>query len=65
MTIKLKIATENESEEWDKLVESSPHGTVFHTWKWAYFSEKKSFATLKLVKIAYFKLLNLCVPKYS
>lgn len=36
----IKIACENDSEEWDKIVENSPHGTIFHTWKWLKLVEK-------------------------
>jgi len=30
--ITLKRIREDEADRWDKLVDSSPHGTVFHTW---------------------------------
>ena len=40
--IELKIANEKDAEEWDKLVENSPHGTIFHTWKWLKIMEKHS-----------------------
>ena len=40
MTIELKIAGEKDSEKWDELVASSPHGTIFHTWKWLKIVEK-------------------------
>ena len=42
MTIDIKIATDSDSKEWDKLVDSSPHGTIFHTWKWLKIMEKHS-----------------------
>lgn len=46
MTIDLKIASEKDAEEWDALVEASPHGTIFHTWKWLNVMEKHSTKTL-------------------
>ena len=46
MTIELKIADEKDAEEWDKLVESSPHGTIFHTWKWLKIAEKHTNSKL-------------------
>ena len=46
MTIELKIAGEKEAEEWDTLVESSPHGTLFHTFKWLKIMEKHSGSKL-------------------
>ena len=46
MTIDLKIASEKDAEEWDTLVESSPHGTLFHTWKWLKIMEKNSGSKL-------------------
>lgn len=46
MTIEIKIASEKEAEEWDKLVDSSPHGTIFHTWKWLKIAEKHTNSKL-------------------
>ena len=46
MTIELKIASEKNAEEWNKLVESSPHGTIFHTWKWLKIAEKHTNSKL-------------------
>ena len=46
MTIELKIASEKDAEEWNKLVESSPHGTIFHTWKWLKIAEKHTNSKL-------------------
>ena len=34
MSVELNIVSEKDAEEWDRLVDSSPHGTIFHTWKW-------------------------------
>lgn len=46
MPIEIKIAKEEDREEWNKLVESSPHGTIFHTWKWLKIMEKHSWMNL-------------------
>ena len=40
MTLNLKIAEEEDSELWDELVEGSPHGTIFHNWKFLKIMEK-------------------------
>jgi len=40
MTITLKIAKKEDKELWDNLVEKSPHGTIFHTWKFLKIIEK-------------------------
>jgi len=40
MTIELKIIEEPNSNEWDNVVSSSPHGTIFHTWKWLKIVER-------------------------
>lgn len=42
MGIELKIAGEEDSVLWDKIVESSPQGTLFHTWKCLKIIEKHS-----------------------
>ncbi len=36
----IKIADESDSKNWDKIVENSPHGTIFHNWKWLKIVEK-------------------------
>ena len=46
MTIEIKIVDEKDAEEWNKLVESSPHGTIFHTWKWLKIVEKHTSSKL-------------------
>lgn len=40
--MELKIATDTDAELWDSLVEQSPNGTLFHTWKWLKLIEKYS-----------------------
>lgn len=42
----LKIATDKDAEEWNKLVESSPYGTIFHTWNWLKIVEKHTKSKL-------------------
>lgn len=41
--MEIEIAKEEDREEWDKLVEASPHSTIFHTWKWLKIMEKHSW----------------------
>ena len=40
--VELKIAKKEDAEEWDRIVKTSPHGTLFHTWKWLKITEKHS-----------------------
>jgi len=42
MVIELKIATEEDAILWDSIVESSPHGTLFHKWNCLKIIEKYS-----------------------
>lgn len=42
MGIELKVANEDDARMWDKIVESSPHGTLFHTWNCLKIIEKYS-----------------------
>jgi len=44
--VELKVAKEEDAELWDRLVESSPHGTIFHTWKWLKIAEKHTNSKL-------------------
>ena len=46
MEIDLRIAGEDGAAVWDKIVDSSPHGTIFHTWKWLKITEKHSRSRL-------------------
>ena len=46
MAIAIKIASEKDAREWNRIVENSPHGTIFHTWKWLKIAEKYSRAKL-------------------
>ena len=45
MGFNLKIADEDDALLWDKIVTSSPQGTLFHTWKWLKIVQKHSKAT--------------------
>jgi hypothetical protein len=40
MEIELKIAQDNDAQLWDRIVDSSPQGTLFHSWKWLKIAEK-------------------------
>jgi Acetyltransferase (GNAT) domain len=40
MTVELQIAGDDEREVWDEVVAASPHGTIFHTWKWLKIAER-------------------------
>jgi hypothetical protein len=42
MELELKIATEEDAGLWDKIIESSPQSTIFHTWKCLKIIEKHS-----------------------
>jgi len=44
--VELKVGREEDAELWDRLVESSPHGTIFHTWKWLKIAEKHTNSRL-------------------
>lgn len=37
------VASEKDQNIWDELVNSSPNGTLFHTWKWLKIMEKHNF----------------------
>jgi hypothetical protein len=43
--MELKIATETDQQMWDSIVDRSPNGTLFHTWKWLKLMEK--YSTMK------------------
>jgi hypothetical protein len=40
--MELKIASETDHQLWDTIVERSPNGTLFHTWKWLKLMEEYS-----------------------
>ena len=40
--MELKIATDQDQQKWDEIVERSPNGELFHTWKWLKLMEEYS-----------------------
>jgi hypothetical protein len=40
MTVEIHISNTDEAEKWDAIISKSPHGTLFHTWKWLQIAEK-------------------------
>ena len=40
MEITIKIAGEEDKAAWNKIVEESAHGTIFHLWEWIKIAEK-------------------------
>ena len=38
----LKIATDQDAQKWDEVVECSPNGELFHTWRWLKLIEEHS-----------------------
>jgi len=46
MPIEIKVAGNDDAALWDRLVGSSPHGTIFHTWKWLKIAEKHTNSKL-------------------
>lgn len=42
MSLQLKIITEVDSVEWDNIVATNAHGTIFHRWKWLKIVEKNT-----------------------
>jgi hypothetical protein len=46
MTVETHIAYDNDAREWDTIISNSPHGTLFHYWKWLKITEKHTQSTL-------------------
>ncbi len=40
MTIEIKLANEIDSAQWDRIIDDSAIGTIFHKWKWLRIVEK-------------------------
>jgi CelD/BcsL family acetyltransferase involved in cellulose biosynthesis len=40
MTVEIRLAKDDDAEEWDTIISQSPHGTIFHQWKWLKIAEK-------------------------
>lgn len=64
MAVELKIAEEADAEMWDKIVESSPHGTLFHTWKCLKIIEKYSKTKLYPVMVVKGIVPIGCIPLF-
>ena len=46
MTIEIRMASNADAEEWDRIISESPHGTLFHHWNWLKITEKHTRSTL-------------------
>ena len=46
MTFDIKVAEECNKDKWNEVVALSPHGTIFHTWKWLKIVEKQTDSIL-------------------
>lgn len=46
MAPEIVVAQDGDAPLWDKIVEESPHGTIFHTWDWLKISEKHTSSRL-------------------
>ena len=42
MSITIRTADEGQQQEWDDIVLSASHGTIFHTWKWLKIVQKQT-----------------------
>lgn len=40
MIVEIRIANDDDAKEWDMIISQSPHGTIFHQWKWLKIAEK-------------------------
>jgi len=40
MTFEIRIATNEDAEEWDAIISKSPNGTLFHRWDWLKITQK-------------------------
>lgn len=46
MTVEIRVAQDEDAEEWDNMVSNSPHGTLFHSWNWLKITEKHTQSKL-------------------
>jgi len=46
MTIEIRMANNDDANEWDSIVSESPQGTIFHHWNWLKIAEKYTHSTL-------------------
>ena len=44
--MEIAIATGQDAAEWDRIVDESSHGTIFHTWRWLKIVEKHTGTAL-------------------
>ena len=44
--IEIRVILEEEAGEWDDLVNKSPQGSIFHTWRWLKIVEKHTNSKL-------------------
>jgi hypothetical protein len=49
--MKLVIAEDNDRQQWDDIVDCSPNGSIFYTWKWVKLLEKHS--TMRIAGVTY------------
>jgi len=40
MMVEIRIAQDADKKEWDRIISESPHGTIFHEWKWLEIIQK-------------------------
>jgi hypothetical protein len=40
MTVEIRVASNADAQEWDRINSESPHGTLFHQWNWLKITEK-------------------------
>ncbi len=64
MAVELKIAGEDDAGLWDRIVESSPQGTIFHTWKCLKILEKHSKTKLYPVVVLRGIVPMGCIPLF-
>lgn len=48
--MEISIASDTDQQLWDDIIQSSPEGTLFHTWKWLKIMEKHSRKKIFLQK---------------
>jgi lipid II:glycine glycyltransferase (peptidoglycan interpeptide bridge formation enzyme) len=41
-SIKIEVASRSDRELWNRIIDKSPHGSIFHTWEWLEIAEKYS-----------------------
>lgn len=45
MTVEIRIAKDEDGQEWDRIISESPQGTIFHQWNWLKITEKHTQST--------------------